>query len=354
MMTLPLEDQVHHMYRSNPQLIVDLLHRLGATDVRLRHKEVTSTCPIHKGDKSTGFIVYFNRDAPVWRCWTQCADGGPLAVLPMRVFGCSLPDSLSWLASLTNMALPDAPAGPTLFDIMYRSAADEFSESADVPYYFPEEMVAQSLQMTHDHYRKLGFTDDVLRVFQVGFVPAKTWIWTDVDTQKPTGWWVDRISTPVRQPDGRLIGFTGRRVDNNKDRKWQILPRTKRNLAWYGLEQRRTQVAIRRLRQVVMVEGMSDVWRAWMHGVYNVISSFGTSVATSQIDLLQSQHFHMDEIILMFDGDDAGREAVDRTVQKLKGVVGMIRIASLPSGVDPGDICESNVFRDVLSQSRPV
>jgi DNA primase len=348
------ESMIMDVLMMDPERIGHVLELMGVNHLSRRAGYWQCTCPIHKGHKPS-FNVFFDRSAPLWQCWSDCASNGPIVTLPSRVFGTSVEDGVRWLASVLNVPIDAAQyyiPQATLDEFAQRRFEKQMAPATTgvEPQIFGSHMVPESRRFQHPLYLQRGIPQAMLDQFEVGFVPANAWTWFDKEANKHVGWFEDRISTPVRMQSGELIGFIGRRVDGRPERKWQTLHGTRRNCTMYGLSQPQTKQAIRATRTVIIVEGMADVWRLWQFGIFNVVSPFGTMMATSQRDLLAK--FVLDKIVFMYDADTGGQTALTQMVKTVRNLANTV-VAMLPSGSDPGDITDPAIVHHALANAGP-
>ncbi|MBX6341416.1 MAG: toprim domain-containing protein, partial [Thermomicrobiaceae bacterium] len=168
----------------------------------------------------------------------------------------------------------------------------------------------------------------------------------------------NRLMFPIRDRDGRVVGFGGRALGDAQP-KYLNSPQTAifdKGANLYALDL--AQDAIRRTRQVVVVEGYMDAIAAHQHGFENVVASMGTALTEAQIGLIRRG---VDRIVLALDADAAGQSATLRGLDALRDHLGEvdtdrpildgprllgfertlktdIRIARLPAGLDPDDL----------------
>lgn len=352
-------------YLSRPDLIVAMLTAMGAVDIRQSHGVTQSTCPIHNGE-GRNFKVWHDKGAVIWCCFTRCQSGKqPIYTLPMRRFEFSKEQAIGWLAHLggicidgMNVVVPKE----AIEDAEIRAFNRRLGiEASDVPNFFPEEMVLQSMQggtKYHEEHPKASkrFPHNLLRRFQVGFVKAKTWVWSsgklsDKGYPVTEGWFDDRVSIPIRLPNGNLIGFSGRRTDDVEFQKYKQLPGTKKGHTLYGLNRAETMDSIRQSKTLIVVEGFGDVWRAHQHGVYNVASFMGTDPSDYQIGIIGQ--LNLDSVVFYFDGDPAGQLAVQKYSSRLQDIARLAN-AVPPAGQDPGDLLTRAEFCAPLNSPTPI
>ena len=148
----------------------------------------------------------------------------------------------------------------------------------------------------------------------------------------------NRLVFPVRDEEGRLVGFAARRLsDEDRDKPKYINSETgelyRKSELLYGLYEARE--AIRREGSVFLVEGYKDVLAMHAAGLRHTVALCGTALCTGHIALLKR---YTTSVRVMLDADKAGRKATDAIVPTLVGE-GMeaVRIG-LPEGDDPDSL----------------
>ena len=107
----------------------------------------------------------------------------------------------------------------------------------------------------------------------------------------------------------------------------------RKNRILYGLFEAKTH--IRQHNRVFLVEGYMDVLMLWQSGIQNVVASAGTALTSQQVLLIKR---HTSNIILLYDGDTAGRKASRRAIEIILTEGLQVEIVGLPKGEDP-DSC---------------
>lgn len=153
-----------------------------------------------------------------------------------------------------------------------------------------------------------------------------------------------RVIFPIEDERGRVVGFGGRvlpgqdqvrRDDDRPPPKYLNSPESplfnKRRIL-FGL--RRAKLA--GTRRIVVMEGYTDVIAAQMAGIPGAVATLGTALTPDHARLLQ--RYATDGVVLLFDGDRAGRQAADRAFRELVTTELPLSIALLDEGFDPADM----------------
>lgn len=145
----------------------------------------------------------------------------------------------------------------------------------------------------------------------------------------------NRLIFPIHDQLGRVIAFGGRRINDADDPKYLNSPESEvfnKSATLYGLHQAAQE--IRRTRQVVVCEGYMDAIACHQAGITNVVATLGTALTATNARILQRL---CDTVILLFDGDAAGRKAAERAVEIFFAEPVDVRIATLAAKTDAKD-----------------
>ncbi|SZD72541.1 DNA primase [Candidatus Ornithobacterium hominis] len=144
----------------------------------------------------------------------------------------------------------------------------------------------------------------------------------------------DRVIFPIHSFSGRILGFAGRVLKSNKKvAKYLNSPETEiyhKSEILYGIYQAKQEII--RKNQCILVEGYTDVISLHQKGVKNVVASSGTALTPEQIRLIKRL---TKNIILIYDGDNAGVKATQRSVDLILEQDLDVRIVNLPAEHDP-------------------
>lgn len=163
-----------------------------------------------------------------------------------------------------------------------------------------------------------------------------------------------RIMFPITDPNGRVIGFTGRIFGAEQEGgKYVNTPETllfDKGRILYGLD--RTREEIRKTESAVLVEGQMDFLMSWQDDVRNVVASSGTALTHEQIYTLKRL---CKSIVLAFDMDSAGESATDRSISRAQEAGLEVRVATLPTGKDAAEFAKAfpGKLPEILEKALP-
>ncbi len=230
---------------------------------------------------------------------------------------------------------------------------------------------------THPHAKHYflarGITEDIFATFGLGYAPFG---WQHLEHQFPQDieglkalglvrqsesgrdydLLRDRIIFPIRDNQGRTIGFGGRALNDDVKPKYinsSDSPVFHKQHVLYGYYESRQQ----RANDWLVVEGYMDVIALYQAGIYGAVASMGTAINESQISRLLTLN---PTLTLSFDGDSAGQKAAWRTLEVALPVLSdekELRFLMLPNNHDPDTFIKSqgaDAMREQIAQAMPL
>ena len=154
-----------------------------------------------------------------------------------------------------------------------------------------------------------------------------------------SGFLCGRIVFPIHDSEGRLVAYAGRSIDGSEPR-YLFPPGFRKSQVVFNLHRAFAEAAGGRQR-CVMVEGFFDCLRVHQTGYGKVIALMGVSLSEVQETLLLAR---FREVVLMLDGDEAGRRATQQLAERLRGKVSL-SIVEVPSGRQPDQLPREEMER---------
>lgn len=188
------------------------------------------------------------------------------------------------------------------------------------------------------HLRTLGFTDDELLA-------------SGVVGQGDRGLYDrfrGRLIWPIRDVTGQTLGFGARRLlDDDSGPKYLNTPETAvyhKSQVLYGLDLAKRDIS--RGKQVVVVEGYTDVMACHLAGVTTAVATCGTAFGVDHIKVVRRVLGDVDnadsrglgEVVFTFDPDEAGQKAASRAFSEEQRFAAQTYVAVAPEGLDPCDL----------------
>jgi DNA primase len=336
---------------------VDITDVVG-TYIALRRqgKAMVGLCPWHEDSRPS---LQVNQERQTYRCWV-CDVGGDVFNFLMRMEKVEFREALEQLADRAGITIPKGRGGLAADDkaALWKALSWAAGRFHDCLRLLPEAEPARA------YVAGRGLTPATIDRFQIGFAPP-SWDWLlrqaaaagiaaadllrtglAVERQGRSGHYDrfrGRVMFPIRDPQGRCVAFGGRVLPGSDDpAKYINSPETplfSKSSMLYGLDTARE--AMTQSRRAIVVEGYTDCLAARQAGIDDVVAVLGTALGERHAKLLRR---YADRIVLVLDGDAAGRRRANEILDVLLAEPIDVRIARMPAGVDP---CEF-----VLEQGR--
>jgi DNA primase len=284
-----------------------------STHLKKRNDQLFGPCPIHGGDNPSAFVVSLKKN--LWHCFSKCNAGGDTVDLVRRLDGKTYRQTALYLASLAHTL-----QGPPLI------ASGLSSQKPFRPFtrHLP-------LNGSITWLKEKGITPKTARRFEAGLYQG-------------TGFLNKCIGIRLHDLKGQPIGYAGRRLNPEQIKqygKWKFPPGLPKKDLLFNYHRVRSHLH----RSLVVVEGPWGVMRlAQLH--ISAVALLGIHLSHTQYDILCK----IPKIILMLDGDNAGRKAAVRIRKTLK-LSTHVQQVNLPTDTDPDDLDDENlcrVFRSFL------
>ena len=173
-----------------------------------------------------------------------------------------------------------------------------------------------------------------------------------------------RLLWPIRDLGGDVVGFGARRLFDDDPIEAKYLntsdtPVYRKTHVLFGLDLAKREIAKR--RQVVVVEGYTDVMAMHQAGITTAVASCGTAFGTEHVSVLRrligDDSFDLGEMIYLFDGDDAGQAAALKAFEGEQQFVGQTFVAIAPDRLDPCELRQRSgdtAVRDLVARREPL
>lgn len=306
-------------------------------------------------EKTPSFFV--SPDKQIWHCFST-NKGGDVFSFIMEVEGMDFKEALALLARKAGVELTQFQQGDGTA-AKYRERLYGLITLASR--YFQQAMV-QSKPAQSYIFEKRQLSKAVVQDFGIGYAPdsmnnltqlllqrgysQRELIDAGLSAQRRSGladMFRARMMVPLRDPQGRVIGFTGRLLsDEVKAPKYLNTPATilyDKSRHVFGLELAKD--ALRQVDYAVLVEGNLDVVSSHQAGVRQVVATAGTAMTEFHLKTISRFTPH---VRLCFDRDRAGIAATERAIPMARAVGVSLRVVELPDGVkDPDDLIKQDV-----------
>ena len=311
-------------------------------------------------EKTPSFIVSPSKQ--IWKDFSSGKGGNVIAFL-MEHEQFNYPESIRYLANKYNIEIietvetseniEERNERESLFIINNFALSyfqDKLSEKEEIKKYLLDRGLSPttiknfnlgySIDSQNNFYKKAnskGYSDDYLK--ETGLVIA--------GENKMIDRFRGRIIFPIKSISGRILGFGGRITDSNKKiAKYINSPESKiynKSKILYGIYESKQFIV--KDDTCLLVEGYMDVIQLHEHGIKNVLASSGTSLTKDQIILIKRL---TPNIIVLFDGDQAGLSASLRSIDMILEEGLNVKICSFPEGDDPDSYVRKNKKEKML------
>lgn len=342
--------------------IQEVLDRVDLVDLVGRHVELKKAgrsfkgrCPFHQ-EKTPSFQV--TPELRRYKCF-GCGAGGDAISFVQKLLGKSFVDAVRELAREAGVDL-EAAQDPAAQE------RERIKEATDVAFqHFRARFQDPAAgRLAREYVASRGVSEEMAQSFGLGWAPAA---WTELADQLRVRGILDfglaaglikkrehadgyydlfrsRLIIPIRSPEGRCIAFGGRLLEAPGQEKSDpsagsgpkyLNSRESRlynkSEVLFGTDQAKDE--IRRRKSAVLVEGYFDCIGLHQVGVKNALALCSTALTAGHLSLLS--RLEAKELILLLDGDEAGRKAVERLGGPILAAGASAKVALLPEGEDP-------------------
>ena len=327
-------------------------------------------CPFHD-DKTPSFMVSPARQ--ICKCFS-CGEGGNAINFLMKHEQITYPEALRWLAKKYNIEIQERE----LSDDEKREQSERESmfvvnEWACDYFHNILKNDVDGIAIGKQYFRSRGVRDDIIEKFKLGFALSKRDALVHEAKRKgykeeflvKTGLCIEnehgvydrfagRAIFPWLNVSGKVVAFGGRKLDaatKGVQQKYVNSPDSEiyhKERELYGIFQ--AKKAIVKEDCVYMVEGYTDVIAMHQCGLENVVANSGTALSNYQIRLL---HRFTPNIVLLYDGDEAGIHAAMRGTDMLLQEGMNVKVLLLPDGDDPDSFSRKHTaqeFKEYIEQ----
>jgi len=336
-------------------------------------------CPFHD-EKSPSFHVTPSKG--FFHCF-GCQTSGDVISFVMKMDHLSFTETIERLADRLGYQLryeegnfTPAPAGNRSRLIAANALAAKF--------YQDQLNTSPTAAHARELMTKRGFDKSACETFGVGYAPdewdgltkylrAEGYTIDELETaglskmgqRGPIDKFRNRLTWPIRDISGDVVGFGARKLaSDEEDQGPKYLntsetPIYKKSQVLYGLDMAKKEIA--KKRQVVIVEGYTDVMAAQLAGITTAVATCGTAFGADHIRiirrLLMDDDAFRGEVIFTFDGDAAGQKAALRAFSEDQKFVTQTFVAVEPDGLDPCDLRQQKgdlALRDLIAKRVPL
>lgn len=306
-------------------------------------------CPYHD-EKTPSFNV--TPRLGIFKCF-GCGESGDVFKFVMDQEGVGFTEAIRQLAERYGVFIPEEENEEPSETTQLREGILHALKFAGV-FYYRNLIENPEAEKAVKYLESRGYNRDVYKKFGLGYAPAggeELWkaaknagideqYLVEADLIKPSnrgsGYYDTfrgRLMFPIFNPTGKVIAFAGRVLGNEKTAKYINSAQTKvynKSEVVYGVNFARNE--IRKNKEVILVEGYTDVITLMEHGIGNVVASSGTSLTPGQMKIL---HRYGERIVMIYDSDSAGQTAMKRGINIALAEGMEVELLELPEDQDP-------------------
>ncbi|GMO64907.1 MAG: hypothetical protein Nk1A_1770 [Endomicrobiia bacterium] len=331
-------------------------------DIKRVGRNWKACCPFHN-EKTPSFLV--NPEKGIFKCF-GCNVGGDIFKFVMLTDNISWYESVKKLAKRANIEIKEVKQDvikisekTKIFDVLESSAMFYYNYLLESPY----------AQKAREYLCERGVIRKTIDKFKLGYAPnggilefalkkgyvvedlLKAGLITKTERGNFFEYMSERIVFPIFDVQGRIVAFGGRAISNHEP-KYLNTPETivyfkSSNL--YGLYQ--TLPTLRKERKIIILEGYIDTVISQQFGVSGAVATLGTAFNQNHVKLISR---YSDSVTLLFDSDEAGRVATQRSLEILVENAVECNVSALPEHVDADEYLNKHgreSFLDLLKSS---
>ena len=353
----------------------DLVAIIGRhVELRKAGRNHKGLCPFHS-EKSPSFTV--SGDKGFFYCF-GCQQKGDVFSFLMEYEGKSFIEAAESLAAQLGIAIPTTGRDPAAARLERSERGQMLRITELAAAFYREALRGPEGTGARAYLEERGIGEESASHFRLGYAPAG-WDALSVHLEaagaprrlaesaglivareRGSGYYDrfrDRLMCPIFEANGEIVGFSGRQLSEDEARpgaKYINSPENsifKKSKLLYGLHQARD--GFRAAGRALLVEGNFDVVSLHQAGFPEAIAPLGTALSDDQAAILRRL---VGEVVLLYDGDRAGRAATLKALKTLSSASVAVRIATLAPGDDPDSLVSRGgaaALRDVLSRTQP-
>lgn len=304
-------------------------------------------CPFHK-EKSPSFSV--SADRQYFHCF-GCHKGGDVFTFISEIERISFKEALEFLAERARIELPVSEN--TEFNKTQYLKDRMYKINAETTIFYHERLYKPLAKIAQDYVKQRKLDNNTLKAFKIGYsgeynelykhLKAKGFkdeeiLATGLVNKNDRGEFIDRfrkrLMFPIMDVSSRVIAFGGRKLENNEKMAKYI--NSNENLVY---SKKKHLFALNLAKQsdskkIILVEGYMDAISLYQRGFNNVVASLGTALTEEQGRLLRK---YSEQVILSYDSDGAGQEAIMRGLSILENQGCDARVLQMEGAKDPDE-----------------
>jgi len=318
--------------------IVDIISRY--ISLNKRGKNFFGICPFHDDNEPS---LSVSPEKQIFKCFS-CGSSGNVYTFLMEYEHLSFLESVKKISEVAGIDIRISqkqknPQEQVLYDIyeasqkLYRNNLVA-KEGAKAKKYLQARQLDEKCLNHFEIGLALG-NQQLAKYLKARDFNKKDLIASGLITENGYDVFLDRIMFPIHDLNGRLIAYSGRIIEEKEDSKYINTKETiifKKSEILYNFH--RVRELMRKNKTLILLEGFMDVISLYLQGIENAVATMGTAFTIQQARLIKKL---TNQVIILYDGDDAGERATLATIEEMRKVGIIPKIVRLSDGLDPED-----------------
>ncbi len=304
-------------------------------------------CPFH-GEKTPSFTVY--PDTQSFYCF-GCSAGGDVVSFIRKIENLDYVEAVKLLADRSGMVMPDSGYD----DSMLKTRNRVYEMNKEAAHFYFSQLIDEKNRHALQYYFNRGYTFDTIKHFGLGYAPdswdaLKKYMnekhYSNEELYKANllrksskGTFYDnfrnRVITPIIDIRGRVVGFGGRVLDDSKPKYINTSDTLvyKKTNQLFAMNFAKNHAE----KGFILCEGYMDVIALHQAGFENAIATCGTAITP---EMARTVSKYTDTVILSQDADEAGRKAVNKSIEIFSQVGIKVRVLNIKGAKDPDEFIQ--------------
>ncbi len=341
----------------------EIVELVGAyVDLRRRGHIYNGLCPFHS-EKTPSFTVY--PDTQSYYCF-GCGAGGDAVTFIKTRENLDYIEAVRFLAARAGMPMPD-----DVDDDSFKKRKRMLEANKLAARFFFDCLNSEAGTQARGYLRGRKLSDATIKRFGLGYAPD-SWdslkhhlnekgfknselVDAGLCTMNQAGTSVydffrDRVMFPVIDVRGNVVAFSGRTMNKADNRKYVNTRDTmlfKKSRILYAMHIAKNT----NTRQIIVAEGQMDVIAIHQAGFDNAVAALGTALTEEHARMVAQ---YADEVLLAYDGDEAGQRATHRAIEVFKNTKLLVKVIEIEGAKDPDEYIQkhgADHFRQLLEAS---
>ena len=326
-------------------------------------------CPFH-GEKTPSFAV--DSQKQLFHCF-GCQEGGNVFNFMMKVENVDFADAVEILAKQTGVTVNYVSKGKNERSKNQKEVFYQINKEA-ADFYHHQLMESEKGKVGREYLKGRNYGKNIAKKFKIGYAPPDRRSLIDLLVKKghkqqdiakadlayvsggsqARDRFINRLMFPIQDVRGNIIGFGGRALAKDEKAKYinsSQTPVFEKGRQFYNLDKAKNEIV--KKDRAIIVEGYTDVISLHKNGFQNVVATLGTALTDKHVEIMSR---FCASAVMLFDSDEAGLKAAQRTVEFANLTKLELMVAVLPDG-DPADFVSgqgAEALQKLLNGAVPV